>query len=161
VAFAESERNAFLARYAEGPALLRTAWEGIPGEARQWRPAAGKWSVHEVVVHCADSETYAAARIRLLLAEPEPLIVGYDENEWAKRFDYHGADPGQALDLVALVRAHTTAMLRSLPEEAWGKLGRHSHSGVYGTDDWLRIYAEHLEIHAAQIRRNLQAWLAR
>ena len=37
-------------------------------------------------------------------------------------------------------------------------VGRHSHSGPYGTDDWLRSYGEHLEVHAAQIRRNLAAW---
>jgi hypothetical protein len=49
-------------------------------------------------------------------------------------------------------------MLERLPDEAWGRLGRHTHSGPYGTDDWLRSYGEHLEIHAAQIQRNLAAW---
>jgi hypothetical protein len=37
-------------------------------------------------------------------------------------------------------------------------VGRHTQSGPYGTDDWLRIYAGHLEVHSAQIRRNLAAW---
>ena len=161
MACSEAERNAFLDRYTAGPALLRAAWGSVPAEARQWRPAEGKWSAHEVVVHCADSETYGSIRIRLLLAEPEPLIVGYDENEWARRFDYHGADPDEALELVARVRARTIAMLRKLPADGGGKVGRHTHSGAYGTDDWLRIYAEHLEIHAAQIRRNLAAWTGR
>lgn len=159
--YSEAERSAFLDRYAAGPDLLRAAWAEVPAGARGWRPAAGKWSAREVVVHCADSETYAATRIRLLLAEPEPLIVGYDENAWARHFGYQEADPEEALDLVARVRAHTHRMLRTLPEGAWGKVGRHSHSGTYGTDDWLRIYAEHLEVHAAQIRRNLAAWTAR
>ena len=161
MACSEAERNAFLDRYGAGPALLRSAWEELPAEARRWRPAEGKWSAHEVVVHCADSETYGSIRIRLLLAEAEPLIVGYDENEWAKRFDYHASDPDEALDLVARVRHRTVRMLRALPGEAWGRVGRHTHSGVYGTDDWLRIYAEHLEVHAAQIRRNLDRWTDR
>ena len=111
-----------------------------------------------MVVHCADSEAYAAIRIRLLLAEAEPLIVGYDENAWATSFDYPASDPQLCLRLVEALRAHTAATLRRLPEEAWGRTGRHTDSGPYGTDDWLRIYAEHLEIHAAQIRRNLAAW---
>lgn len=156
--FDATTRESCLRRYAEGPALLRGAWQVMPQEARPWRPGVGRWSAHEVVVHCADSETYAAIRIRLLLAEPEPLIVGYDENEWARRFDYHASDPEAALQLVETVRAHTAAMLARLPEEAWGRMGRHTHSGLYGTDDWLRSYAEHLETHAAQIRRNLTAW---
>lgn len=156
--FDATARESYLRRYAQGPALLRQAWEAVPPEARAWRPGSGKWSAQEVVVHCADSETYAAIRIRLLLADPEPLIVGYDENVWARRFDYANADPELALRLVETVRAHTSAMLERLPDEAWGRLGRHTHSGPYGTDDWLRIYAEHLDVHAAQIRRNLAAW---
>lgn len=151
-------RQALLHRYAMGPMLLRQAWEAMPAEARTWRPGEDRWSAHEVVVHCADSETYAAIRIRLLLAEPEPLIVGYDEQSWARRFDYHASDPERALGLVEAVRAHTSAALAGLPDDAWGRMGRHSHSGPYGTDDWLRIYAEHLEVHAAQIQRNLAAW---
>jgi hypothetical protein len=158
MSFDAATREAFLHRYADGPTLLRHAWEAVPVEARAWQPAEGKWSALEVLVHCADSEAYAAIRIRLLLAEAEPLIVGYDENEWARRFVYQASDPDLALRLVETVRAHTAAMLSRLPEEAWGRVGRHSHSGPYGTDDWLRIYAEHLEIHATQVRRNLAAW---
>ncbi len=154
-------RESYLRRYAEGAALLRRVWEEVPFAARTWRPGEDRWSAHEVVVHCADSETYAAIRIRLLLAEPEPLIVGYEEGEWARRFDYHASDPELALRLVEAARTHTLAMLRRLPEEAWGRLGRHTKSGPYGTDDWLRSYGEHLEIHAAQIRRNLAAWPGR
>ncbi|HLP30052.1 MAG TPA: DinB family protein [Geothrix sp.] len=157
-AFDAATRETFLKRYADGPALLRWAWEAVPPEARTWRPAEGRWSAHEVVVHCADSETYAATRIRLLLAEVEPLIVGYDENLWARRFDYHASDPELALHVVETVRAHTSAMLATLPDQAWGRMGRHTHSGPYGTDHWLRSYGEHLEVHAAQIRRNLTAW---
>jgi hypothetical protein len=87
--------------------------------------------------------------------------VGYDENAWARCFNYQTADPELALRLVETVRAHTWATLAPLPEEAWGRRGRHTHSGPYGTDDWLRSYGEHLEIHAAQLRRNLAAWGAR
>jgi hypothetical protein len=156
--FDAATRESYLRRYAGGPALLRRAWAEVPAEARAWRPGEGTWSAHEVVVHCADSETYAAIRIRLLLAEVEPVIVGYDENVWAQRFDYHASDAELALALVEMVRTHTSALLARLPEEVWGRMGRHSQSGPYGTDDWLRIYAEHLEVHAAQIRRNLAVW---
>src|SRR5664279_2187635 len=156
--FDAATRESYLLRYAQGPAFLRQAWESVPLEARAWRPGPGKWSSHEVVIHCADSETYAAIRIRLLLAEPEPLVVGYDEAIWARRFEYSASEPELALRLVETVRAHTSAMLERLPDEAWGRLGRHTHSGTYGTDDWLRIYAEHLEVHTAQIQRNLAAW---
>jgi len=151
-------RKTWLQRYQAGSTLLRRAWEAVPAEVRKWRPAEGSWSAHEVVIHCADSETYAATRIRLLLAEAEPLIVGYDENGWARRFDYHGADPELSLRLIDLVHAHTLEMLERMPEEAWGRVGQHTQCGPYSTDSWLKSYGEHLEIHAAQIRRNLEGW---
>ena len=156
--FDAATREAHLRRYAEGPTLIRRAWAELSAEARTWRPGEGKWSAHEVVVHCADSETYAAIRIRLLLAETEPLVVGYDENVWSQQFDYHASDPELALRVVEAVREHTSAMLSRLPDAAWGRMGRHTHSGPYGTDDWLRSYANHLELHAAQIQRNLAGW---
>ena len=156
-----AQRNAFLERYEAGPALLRAAWEKVPADARTWRPAPGKWSAHEVVVHCADSEVYGHTRIRLVLLEKEPLIVGYDENEWARRCDYHAHDPELALRTIEAVRANTLELLRRLPDSAFGKVGRHTESGVYGDADWFRIYAEHLEVHARQIERNRAAWTAR
>ena len=64
----DTQRESFLKRYQEGPALLREAWDEVPEGARQWRPKDGAWSAHEIIVHCADSETYGATRIRLLLA---------------------------------------------------------------------------------------------
>lgn len=159
--FDAATRETYLRRYRLGAELLRQAWAEVPAEARTWHPGEAQWSAHEVVVHCADSETYAATRIRLLLAEAEPLIVGYDEAAWARRFDYHATDPELALAVIVAVRAHTSAMLANLPETAWGRLGRHTHSGPYGTDDWLRSYGEHLEVHSAQLRRNLAAWRTR
>ena len=67
-----AERAALVERYAAGPGRLRAALATVPEAARTWRPAAGEWSAHEVVCHCADSETNAAARIRHL--GPHPLI---------------------------------------------------------------------------------------
>ncbi|HUR29208.1 MAG TPA: DinB family protein [Planctomycetota bacterium] len=156
-----AERESCLQRFEAGSALLQAAWNSVPPEARQWRPAADKWSAHEVVVHCADSEAYAHTRIRLLLAEAEPLIVGYDENVWARAFDYHAHDPELALRTVEAVRASTGACLRRLPDSAFGKVGTHTERGAYTDADWFRIYAEHLEVHARQIARNLAAWTAR
>jgi hypothetical protein len=155
-----SERAQCVERYARGPSLLRTAWQKVPEAARQWRPGPGKWSAHEIVCHCADSETNASLRIRYLLAEKDPLIVGYDQDDWAARFDYHAHPVEAALAAVEATRANTAALIERLPDEAWTKEGRHTESGRYTAEDWLRIYAEHLEKHSGQIDRTLAAWRA-
>lgn len=126
----------------------------------QWRPAPGKWSAHEVVVHCADSETNAAMRIRYLTAESQPRIMGYDQDTWAQLFDYHAHPLDLALTTVATVRANTVPLLRRLADAAWTRPGTHSEVGAYNGDDWLRSYASHLTVHTRQIERNLVAWRA-
>jgi len=153
-----SERAAMIDRYEKGPELLKTALAKIPKPALQWRPAPGKWSVHEVIVHCADSETNSHGRIRTLLAEEQAMIQGYDQDRWAQRLDYHALPLEPALATVTAVRANTTALLRRLGDAEWSKVGKHSESGTYSAEDWLRVYAEHLEIHTRQLERNLTAW---
>ena len=160
MAYGKSERDALIRRYEEGPAKLKAALAKVPPEAMQWRPAEGKWSAHEVVCHCADSETNGSARIRYLAAEPDARILGYDEAQWARSFDYHAAPLDLALATVDAVRANTVQLLKRLPESAWAAVGTHSQSGRYTADNWLDVYAEHLEKHARQIDRNVEAWKA-
>ena len=155
------ERENLIRQYSEGPARFRAALAKVPGQARKWRPAPQEWSVHEVVCHCADSETNAAARIRYLVSENDAVILGYDENAWAVTLDYHSHPLEPALAVIEAVRANTVALLRRLPENAWSREGRHTESGRYSAEDWLRTYAEHLEEHARQIENNLDAWNAK
>ena len=155
------ERETLIRRYEEGPDRLKAAFQKVPEEARQWRPAPGRWSAHEVVVHCADSETNAALRIRTLVADKDPVIVGYDQDDWAARFDYHAHPVEKALVTVEAVRANTVPLLRRMPESSWAKVGRHTQSGTYSAEDWLRVYAEHLEKHSRQIEQNVELWQSR
>jgi len=154
------ERAALIEQYAQGPQRVREALAKVPREALQWRPGPGRWSAHEVVVHCADSETNAALRIRYLIAEKEPLIVGYDQDAWARLFDYHAQPIEESLAAVAAARARTAPLLVRMSEADWTKAGRHTESGPYTAEDWLRIYAAHLEGHARQIEGNIAAWKA-
>jgi DinB family protein len=158
MAFTGAEREERIVQYERGPLRLRDALALVPDEAVRWRPGPKRWSVHEVVCHCADSEVNGAARIRYLVAQKEPVILGYDQDEWARVFDYHALPLEPALHTIEAVRESTTVLLRSLPPEAWGREGRHSESGRYTAHDWLRIYADHLEKHSRQIERNLAAW---
>jgi len=155
-----AERDTLIAQYAAGPARLRAALATVPAEAMKWRPAVGEWSAHEIVCHCADSETNSYARIRFLLTEADPVIQGYDQAQWAKTLDYHSHPLEPALATVDGVRANTAALIRRLPDEAWTRAGRHTESGRYTAEEWLKIYADHLEGHARQIEKNVAQWKA-
>src|SRR5262245_1186315 len=156
-----ADPDVLIQRYVDGPARLRAALLAVPPAAVQWRPGPGEWSPHEIVCHCADAETNGAARIRYLLVEKDPVIVGYDQDVWASALDYHNHPIELALATVDAVRANTAALIRRVPEAAWTRRGRHTESGPYTAEAWLTIYAEHLEIHARQIEAAVQAWRSR
>lgn len=157
----QAERATLIERYARGPELLKAALAKVPTDAMQWRPAAGRWSAHEIIVHCADSETNAHGRLRYLLAEPKPVIQGYDQEQWARTLDYHTLPLEPALATVIAVRGNTVPILKRMKDADWQRVGQHTESGRYAAEDWLTIYAEHLEKHSRQIERNLSAWSAR
>jgi hypothetical protein len=161
MALDRAKRQALIQQYAAGAARLRAALAKVPPEALKWRPAQTEWSAHEVVIHCADSETNAFGRIRFLVAEESPTIQGYDQDHWAQVFAYHDRPIEPALAVIEAVRASTSALIRSLPDEAWTRVGRHTESGRYGAEDWLAIYADHLEGHARQIENNVERWTSK
>ena len=101
--------------------------------------------------HLADSEATAFVRLRRLIAEVEPAIVGYDEPEYARRLHYD-RPIASSMGVLAAVRAASLELLESLTPDEWDRRGTHSESGAYSVADWLEIYAEHAHGHADQIR---------
>ena len=146
--------------YGDGPAKLQAAVAEAPEAMRKWRPEAGEFSVHEVGVHCADSETNSHGRIRYLVAEDNATIIGYDPDGWARKFAYHDLPLEAALLTVEAVRANTVPILRRMSEEDWASAGTHTESGAYTAEDWLRTYAAHLEEHTLQVQGVVAAWEA-
>lgn len=161
MALSSAERTAMIDRYERGPALLTATLAGIPKEALQWRPAPGRWSAHEIIVHCADAETNGHSRLRYILAEATPMIYGYDQDRWATALDYHRLPLEPALATIVAVRANTVALLRRASAADWARTATHSEYGRFGAEEWLALYAEHLEKHARQLEGNLAAWAKR
>lgn len=147
------ERNDLIAKYAAGYDYVMDALEGFPADSLAAHPIPGKWSAREIVHHLGDSETTSAWRLRKLLVEDNPLIQGYDQDEFAKKLRYNERDMAPALDAFRLARETTMQVIGLMSEDDWKRAGTHSESGAYTTEDWLRIYAMHAHNHADQIRR--------
>ncbi len=145
-----AERQALIERYEAGPAVVVEALAGITDAELDARPQPGAWTAREVVHHLADSEMTSAIRLRRLLAEHDPEIVGYDEEAFARRLHYERPIAAD-LALFGAVRRSCAELLARLDDRAWTRAGSHSESGRYGVTDWLKIYAAHAHDHAAQI----------
>jgi len=147
------ERNVLIKQYADGYDEVIRALDNFPAESLGAHPLAGKWSAREIVHHLGDSETTSAIRIRQLLVQDDPLIQGYDQDQFATRLRYNERDMAPALEAFRCARETTMQLLPSLSEDDWQRAGTHTESGRYTLEDWLRIYAAHAHNHAAQIRR--------
>lgn len=153
-----SERSALIDAFAEGAAAVRNAWEQVPADARQFRPAPGEWSPHELVIHLADADVNGYVRFRMLVAEPGGVVPGYAQDAWASTLDYHRQDPELAIEVMARLRSLTHPILVSLDVGTWEHTVTHSERGTWTMEDWLVTYTRHVDDHLAQMQAGIAAW---
>lgn len=145
---------------AELPAWLEERLNGHPQEALRREEAPGKWSVVAVVAHLADSELVSGWRTRMIAAETEPPIPGYDQDAWALAFGYLEADLDGALDQLLALRTANLRFWRLLTPAQWSRRGVHSERGPETLSHVLKLIAGHDLVHRNQIDRILRAGAA-
>jgi hypothetical protein len=146
-----STRRKLVAQYKDGYRAVVEALKDADDEQLDAKPAPGKWSAREVVHHLADSEMTAAIRLRLLLATDRPQIVGYDQDEFARRLHYD-RPIAASLDAFNAARRSSAELLDRMTEQEWLREGSHTEIGRYTVEKWLEIYSAHAHGHAEQIR---------
>jgi hypothetical protein len=121
------------------------------------RPAPGKWSIAEIVVHLADAEIAGAWRMRLILGAPGCPVTPFDQDSWITALHYDKRDPRKALEQFRVVRDTNLALLKTLTPEQWKHHGLHSERGPETIEHIVRMFAGHDLNHIAQIERILAA----
>jgi DinB family protein len=149
-------RDRLIQRYKDGYRAVADALAGASEAELDRRPAPGKWTAREIVHHLADSEMTSAIRLRLLLASDRPAIVGYDQEEFARRL-YYDRPIAASLEAFKAARLTTGDILERMTESEWQREGTHSEVGRYTMERWLEIYAAHAHDHADQIRNARRA----
>ena len=153
-----TERLQKIESYGAAYEKLMAALPQFPRAMWQYRAASDSWTIHEIIVHIADSEANSYVRCRRFIAEPGMTVMAYDEMSWARRLDYHAQSPDTALELFKELRAASYHLIKALPETAWNNTVVHSESGVMTMDEWLDIYDRHIADHIAQMQEVYAAW---
>ena len=143
------------------PQRLTAAISGLNQDVLRRPEREGKWSIAEVLNHLADTELVQSVRLRLVLAQDRPRITGFDQDAWAKRFDYRNADPRRALDRFEIVRAGNIDLLRGVAAEDWKRIGVHEERGEETLELMAKLVAGHDLVHLRQIARIKEAVGAR
>ncbi|MEW6195329.1 MAG: DinB family protein [Bacteroidota bacterium] len=151
-------RSEHLENFRNGFEKLKAALQNYPRNIFDYKPSPEKWSIHEVIIHMADSEVNSYARCRKIIAESGSSIMAYDQDKWAVDLNYTNQDMDVALDLFGNLRIATYELLKMIPEEKWNNHMMHPERGKVTLDEWLTIYSEHVDVHINQMNRNLEEW---
>jgi hypothetical protein len=155
-----TERLQKIESYGQAYDKLITALTRFPRAMWQYRPAPDRWTIHEIIVHIADSEAHSYARCRRFIAESGSSVMAYDEMAWAQRLNYHAQSPEAAIELFRQLRASSYELIKTLPETVWTNTIVHPENGVMTMDTWLDVYDRHVPEHIAQMQAVYAAWQA-
>lgn len=137
--------------FLEGPRVLREAIAGLSPAELDATPIPGKWSIRQVVCHIADFEPVYADRMKRVIAEDRPLLLSGDPDRFAERLAYSSRDIETELRLTEAVRQQMAAILATLPESDFQRVGQHSRDGELTLETLLRRITGHISHHVGFI----------
>lgn len=134
-------------QYVKGADDLRMAVRGLEREDLLARPVPESWSIQEIVIHLADSDLVLADRMKRVIAEDNPPLIGFDETKFAKNLHYNDQSIDDAVNLFELNRRQMGRVLAKLPEAAFQRIGLHNERGPMTLADLLNGAVNHLRHH--------------
>ncbi len=146
-----------LEAYLAGPIQLRQAVAGVTRAQSLARPVPGKWSTLEVVCHLADFDPINADRMKRVIAEDRPSLLGADENRFVAALNYHGRDLEEELAIIDITRSQMAKILRVLPDEALQRAGMHNERGPCTLAQLLTVTTNHVVHHLKFIEEKMRA----
>jgi len=152
-----SHFEGLIAAYLDGPIQLRRAVADLNQQQLEARPIPGKWSTLEVVCHLGDSEQAWCHRMKRVIAEENPLLIGYDETHFAAALYYHNQELEEELALLEGMRRQLARILTGLPESAWSRTCVHSERGLMTLEEMLQAEVEHIPHHIRHINDKREA----
>ncbi|KEQ27687.1 DinB family protein [Paenibacillus tyrfis] len=150
--------EALIEEYGRGYELLREAVKGLMEKELRFKPAPDKWSIHEILIHLADSELVSTQRLKKVLAQDEPLLMSWEQDVWVKNLGYEKQDREQHLLLFQMLRAHMQPVLVHLTADQSERVGVYEDGARLTFRQMLEYRVKHVRIHLAQIEGVKEAY---
>jgi FMN phosphatase YigB (HAD superfamily) len=147
--------QALLANLRATPAALGTLTSTMSLDAWRRSPAPAEWCLTEIICHLRDVEREVnLPRLRKVLAEQNPFLVGETTDIWVKERKCAEQDGRQALVEFTAARKETIALLDGLAAE-WSRPARHAIFGPTTLQELVGFVAGHDRAHVQQIWKTL------
>jgi hypothetical protein len=140
-------------RYVAEAADLGKSIAGLSREDLLAFPIPGTWSIQQIVIHMFDADLVSADRMKRIIAEDNPLLIGYDESKYAARLHYEDQDAHLACEIFAKNRQLMGEVLRRLPDEVFNRTAIHNERGKTTLAEYLAWgVVGHLQHHLKFVR---------
>jgi hypothetical protein len=128
-----------------------------PVEVLRSQPFEGKWTPNEIIGHLTDSEWVYGYRLRLILCEDDPIILGTKQDSWVVSLRHNEHEPSELVEIFRTLRVFNLAVWRRMSPEHLKRSGQHNERGPEPLGVMLRMMAGHDLSHLDQISRYIQA----
>lgn len=102
----------------------------VAPDRETYRYAEGKWSIRELVGHLIDGERMFGYRVLCIARGETQNLPGFDQDQYMLTAPFDRIDLEDLLSEFRLVRLSNIAMLRTLDEAAWMRMGTANDSAV-------------------------------
>ncbi len=119
------------------------------------RPYEGKWTPAEIIGHLIDAEWVFGYRLRAILFDDRPQIIGMDQELWVRGQRYNDADPRALVEMFRHLRGYNMVLWTRLTDADLKRVGMHNERGEESVETMRLMIAGHDLSHIDQLKRYL------
>lgn len=153
--------KAQLDQLAAYPNTLRQQVRGLSDEAVRFRPAAGEWSIVEIIGHMVDVDILMQGRIGQMISRDNPTLQVLDFDENVRQRDYQSKQANFLVNTFAERREAIVEELRYLQPARLARTGQHPTRGPLTIGELIATLVRHGPTHTEQIAANIDAFSKR
>ncbi len=131
---------------ASVPSLVRTdaaAWIALLDGDPQWlraRPQPQVWSPLEYACHVRDSLRLFDVRLKLMLAQDDPLFANWDQDATAVEQHYGDSEPATVSREIRAAADVIAASFEGVTGPEWSRTGRRSDGASFTVESFARYF---------------------
>jgi hypothetical protein len=149
--------RSIIEKFAAGADVPGNAIRGLTQHELNSFPVPGTWSIQQLIVHLMESHLVCADRMRRIIAEENPTLIGYNETLFIKNLFPERLDATTVCEAFRLNQLLMAEILRQLPDAAFDRAGMHNERGRLTLGSMVKGYVEHLDHHMKFLRAKLKA----
>jgi DinB superfamily len=115
----------------------------------------GKWTPRQILAHLADVEAVQTVRVMAMLAQDNPVMLGFNADDWAAAGRYATRAAERSARSFIADRERNLELWSTLSSDQLERKGTHPSRGEFTVGAWLGFVSKHDANHLAQLEASL------